>query len=112
MKLEEVFRFTFKAIRREIGPSRFNPDFVMPSMKMIDACRADDFSFFQPFIAAGRLTIAYSVETCINFIRTMFPDLCEDLDSSTLKNLRVTSTTEKIHIDEPGNDGISFHIPE
>ncbi len=54
----------------------------------------------------------YSVETCINFIRTMFPDLCEDLDSSTLKNLRVTSTTEKIHIDEPGNDGISFHIPE
>ena len=54
----------------------------------------------------------YSVETCINFIRTMFPDLCEDLDSSTLKNLRVTSTTEKIHIDEPGNDGISFHIPK
>ena len=54
----------------------------------------------------------YSVEICINFIRTMFPDLCEDLDSSTLKNLRVTSTTEKIHIDEPGNDGISFHIPE
>ena len=54
----------------------------------------------------------YSVETCINFIRTMFPDLCEDLDSSTLKNLRVTSTTEKIHIDGPGNGGISFHIPE
>ena len=54
----------------------------------------------------------YNVETCINFIRTMFPDLCEDLDSSTLKNLRVTSTTEKIHIDEPGNDGISFHILE
>lgn len=53
----------------------------------------------------------YSVEICINFIRTMFPDLCEDLDPSTLKNLRVTSTTEKIHIDEPGNDGISFHIP-
>lgn len=52
----------------------------------------------------------YSVETCINFIRTMFPDLCEDLDSSTLKNLRVTSTTEKIHIDEPGNDGLSFHV--
>ena len=54
----------------------------------------------------------YNVETCINFIRTMFPELCEDLDPSTLKNLRVSSTTEKIHIDEPGNDGISFHIPE
>lgn len=52
----------------------------------------------------------YSVELCINFIRTMFPDLCRDLDYSTLKNLRVTSTTDKIHIDEPGNDGISFHI--
>ena len=54
----------------------------------------------------------YSVELCINFIRTMFPDLCKDLDYSTLKNLRVTSTTDKIHIDEPGNDGISFHIPQ
>ncbi len=52
----------------------------------------------------------YSVELCIRFIRTMFPDLCEDLDSSTLKNLRVTSTSDKIHIDEPGKDGISFHI--
>lgn len=54
----------------------------------------------------------YSVELCINFIRTMFPDLCKDLDYSTLKNLRITSTTDKIHIDEPGNDGISFHIPQ
>ncbi len=52
----------------------------------------------------------YSVETCINFIRTMFPDLCEGLDPSTLKNLRVASTTDKISIDEPGSDGISFHI--
>ena len=54
----------------------------------------------------------YSVETCIKFIRTMFPDLCEGLDPSTLKNLRVASTTDKIHIDEPGSDGISFHIPK
>lgn len=52
----------------------------------------------------------YSVELCIRFIRTMFPDLCEDLDPSTLKNLRVTSTSDKIHIDEPGKDGISFQI--
>lgn len=54
----------------------------------------------------------YSVETCINFIRAMFPDLCEGLDPSTLKNLRVTSTTDKISIDEPGSDGISFHISD
>ena len=52
----------------------------------------------------------YSVELCIRFIRTMFPDLCEDLDPSTLKNLRTTSTSDKIHIDEPGKDGISFHF--
>ena len=43
----------------------------------------------------------YSVELCINFIRTMFPDLCKDLDNSTLKNLRVTSTSDKIHIGSP-----------
>lgn len=55
---------------------------------------------------------SYSVELCINFIRTMFPDLCKDLDNSTLKNLRVTSTSDKIHIDLPGKDGISFHIPQ
>ena len=54
----------------------------------------------------------YSVEQCINFIRTMFPDLCKDLDNSTLKNLRVTSTSDKIHIDLPDKDGISFHIPQ
>lgn len=54
----------------------------------------------------------YSVELCINFIRTMFPDLCKELDYSTLKNLRVTSTSDKIHIDLPGKDGISFHIPQ
>ena len=54
----------------------------------------------------------YSVELCINFIRTMFPDLCKELDNSTLKNLRVTSTSDKIHIDLPGKDGISFHIPQ
>jgi len=52
----------------------------------------------------------YSVELCIRFIRTMFPDLCEDLDPSTLKNLRVASTSDKIFIDEPGNDEFSFHI--
>ena len=54
----------------------------------------------------------YSVELCINFIRTMFPDLCKDLDNSTLKNLRVTSTSDKIHIPLPDKDGISFHIPQ
>lgn len=36
---------------------RYSTDFILPSMKMVDACRADDFDFFQPFIDAGRLTV-------------------------------------------------------
>ena len=35
---------------------RYTMDFVMPTMKMVEACRADDFDFFQPFIDAGKLT--------------------------------------------------------
>ena len=33
---------------------KFN--FTMPSMPMVEACRADDFEFFQPFIQSGMLT--------------------------------------------------------
>ncbi|MDE6013003.1 MAG: hypothetical protein K2G91_09775 [Prevotella sp.] len=54
----------------------------------------------------------YSVELCIRFIRTMFPDLCESLDPATLKNLKVASANDKIRIDEADKDGISFHIPK
>ena len=35
---------------------RYSVDFILPSMKMVEACRADAFDFFQPFIAAGKLT--------------------------------------------------------
>ena len=35
---------------------RYTMDFVMPTMKMVEACRADDFDFFQPLIDAGKLT--------------------------------------------------------
>lgn len=37
---------------------RYTMDFVMPSMKMVEACRANDFGFFQPLIDAGKLTVA------------------------------------------------------
>ena len=37
--------------------SRYTLDFVLPSMKMVEACRADDFDFFQPFIDAGKITV-------------------------------------------------------
>ena len=76
MTLKELLaRTSLKAHGREVGldvqmveghlvctpldpdDPRYSMDFVMPSMKMVSACRADDFDFFQPFIAAGKLTV-------------------------------------------------------
>lgn len=58
MKWNEVFCHTFKALKKEIEPAvKKQVDFILPSQPMIDACRADDFDFFQPFIDAGKLTI-------------------------------------------------------
>ena len=57
MKWNEVFCHTFKAMRKEIEPAvRKQVDFLLPSLPMIEACRADDFDFFHPFIDAGKLT--------------------------------------------------------
>lgn len=52
----------------------------------------------------------YSTDICAGFIMTMFPDICEGLDLATLRNLRVTSTTDKIHLDEPRPNCFDFHI--
>ena len=76
MTLKELLaRTSLKSLGREIGldvqmveghlvctpldpkDPRYSMDFVIPSMKMISACRADDFDFFQPFIAGGKLTV-------------------------------------------------------
>ena len=48
--------------RLELTPTdpedaRYSADFILPTMRMVEACRADDFTFFQPFIEAGRLTV-------------------------------------------------------
>ena len=74
MTLDELFSHTYKAIGREIGldvkvvdgeicckpfdpkDPRYNIDFISPSMPMVEACRADDFEFFQPFIDSGMLS--------------------------------------------------------
>jgi len=75
MKLRDVIEKTsLKAAAREAGlelrmvggrmeltptdpdDPRYSTDFILPSMRMVEACRADDFDFFQPFIDAGRLT--------------------------------------------------------
>ena len=75
MKLSDLSRNSLKAIGRNIGldvqmveghllctpldpdDPRYSQDFVLPSMKMIDACRADDFDFFLPLISAGKLSV-------------------------------------------------------
>ena len=57
---------TFKAIRQTINHDevRKSVDFSLPSMPMVNACRADDFDFFQPFIDAGQLTVEQMHHAC------------------------------------------------
>lgn len=57
MKWNEVFCNTFKALRPKMADIRHQVDFMLPSMPMVQACRADDFDFFEPFITAGRVTV-------------------------------------------------------
>ena len=65
MKIEEVFCNTFKAIRETISPDvRKSVELSIPSMTMVEACRADDFDFFAPFIAAGKLTVEQMRHAC------------------------------------------------
>ena len=75
MKLQEIIEtLSLKAAGRSVGlevavaegrlaftpmdpdDPRYCTDFILPSMRMVEACRADDFDFFHPFIEAGRLT--------------------------------------------------------
>lgn len=65
MKIEELFRDTFKAIRQGFGSdARKSVDFSLPSMPMVEACRTDDLSFFHPYIAAGHLTVDQMHHAC------------------------------------------------
>ena len=82
MKWNEVFCNTFQSIGREIGldvqmvedyltctpldpdDPRYSTDFILPSMKMVEACRADDFDFFQPWIEAGKITVEQMHRAC------------------------------------------------
>ena len=57
MKWNELFSNTFKALRPQPSDIRHQVDFILPSMPMVEACRADDFDFFEPFIAAGKVTV-------------------------------------------------------
>ena len=65
MKIGFLFQHTFKAIRKTISPDvRKSVDLSIPSMPMVEACRADDFDFFAPFIAAGDLTVKQMQHAC------------------------------------------------
>ena len=59
----------------------------------------------------------YTMAMRIAFIKALFPKPFEDLDYSTLKNLKAPCSNDVIPIDEPDNGGYDFHdvtekIPE
>ena len=58
MTWNEVFCNTFKVLSKKIEPEvEKKINFTLPSMPMVNACRDDDFNFFQPLIDSGDLTI-------------------------------------------------------
>ena len=74
MQLKNEIIPSLKSVGREVGlevsmvngklliipltsDSRHQVDFILPSMAMVEACRANDFDFFQPAINAGLLTV-------------------------------------------------------
>ena len=57
MKWNDLFSHTFKALRPQTDDIRHQVDFILPSMPMVEACRADDFDFFRPLIDSGDLTV-------------------------------------------------------
>ena len=57
MTWNELFSHTFKALRPQTTDIRHQVDFILPSMPMVEACRADDFDFFRPLIDSGDLTV-------------------------------------------------------
>lgn len=64
MKLQElVSRFSFKTLSHHESL-----DYILPSGKMVEACRADDFGFFWPWIATGRLSEAQMRHACQRYL--------------------------------------------
>jgi len=60
MTFDELFRNTFSSLRKTIDHDaiRGQVDFMLPSMPMVNACRADDLDFFHPLISSGDLTVS------------------------------------------------------
>ena len=65
MTWNEVFCNTFKELRERISPEvRKQVDLMLPSWPMVDACRTDSLDAFQPFIAAGKLSVEDMHQAC------------------------------------------------
>ena len=65
MKIGDLFQHTFTAIRETISPDvRKSVELSIPSMSMVEICRADDFDFFASSIAAGDLTVGQMRHAC------------------------------------------------
>ena len=65
MKFQEVFCNSFKAIQEEIHAEvKQQVDFILPSMPMVNACRADEFDFFKPLLDSGDLTVDQMHHAC------------------------------------------------
>ena len=70
---------------------RYSTDFILPSMKMVEACRADDFDFFRPWIEAGKITDEQMHRACQRYhlgktksgqpIFWMIDDMLDPLDA-------------------------------
>lgn len=65
MKWNDIYCNTFKELRERISPeTRKQVDLMLPSWPMVDACRADSLNAFQPFIAAGKLSVEDMHQAC------------------------------------------------
>ena len=65
MKFQEVFCNSFKAIREQLHAEvKQQVDFILPSMPMVNACRADEFDFFKPLLDSGDLTVDQMHHAC------------------------------------------------
>ena len=92
MKWNEVFSHTFKELRKKIEPEvKKQVNFIMPSMPMVETCRADAFDFFQPWIEMGKLSVEQMRRACERYylgksksgkpIFWMIDDMMEPLDA-------------------------------
>ena len=65
MKWNDIFCNTFKSLRAHIDPElKKQVNFMLPSMPMVEACLSNDLDCFQPFIAAGKLSVEDMRQAC------------------------------------------------